>query len=613
MLASSSATLHTLTLAALVIGVGIGVQWIAARLRLPALLLLIATGLTLGPGLGVLDPDELLGPLLSPMVSLAVALILFEGGLTLRFDEARRAGPVLWRLILVGLVVGFWTVTFWGIGFTGLSLPTAAVLGAILVVTGPTVILPMLRSARIAMRPATLLRWEGIVNDPIGALLAVLVFQVIVADPTLRGNVPQLIGTLAFQGIAAASLGGGVGWLLAQALRTHAVPSTLESPVMLAAVLVVHATAEHIGNENGLLAVTVMGLVLANVREAAVADILHFKEQIGVLLVSVLFVLLSAQITVADMQALAGPPAYLVLGVVFLIRPLIVLLATWGTELPRKERVLLGWIAPRGVVAAAVAGAFEVRLTEAGHDDARLLVPIVFGVIVTTVLVQGITIAPLARRLGLGTKSGTGVLLVGATRWVTALALALERAGAFVMLADTAYHRISRARRNGLSAHFGDVLSEEADLDLPRERLSWVLAATDDDSYNALVCAHFAREMGRMHVVRLTSESDEDRKEASHRLVGRVPWGDAGTFQALGAVYWSRDQFRVTKLTDEFDFEQFRAENENAAVLFAVTAGKIRPLSSADVPGAGTQIVWYAVAVAAEAPAPSADDQRPRR
>ncbi|MGE3879231.1 MAG: cation:proton antiporter [Planctomycetota bacterium] len=590
---ASAQSLHFLTLAALVIGLGIGVQWLAARLRLPALLLLIACGLTLGPGLGVLHPDELLGDLLRPLVSLSVAIILFEGGLTLRFEEARRAGPVLWRLIVVGLFVGFWAVTFWGIGLAGLSLPTAAVLGAILVVTGPTVILPMLRTARIAMRPATLLRWEGIVNDPFGALLAVLVFQLIVADPALRGHVPELLGTLALHGVAAVALGGGVGYLLSLALRAHTVPSTLESPVMLAAALVVHATAEHIGEENGLLAVTVMGLVLANVKEAAIADILHFKEQIGVLLVSVLFVLLSARVTVADMQALIGPPGILVLGIVFVIRPLVVAIATWRTDLPLRERILVGWIAPRGVVAAAVAGAFAERLREAGHEDAQLLVPIVFGVIVTTVLLQGITIAPLARKLDLGVKPGTGILIVGATRWATALAMALEKTGAYVVVADTAYHRISRARRNGLTAHFGDVLSEEAELDLPRERLSWVLGATDDDAYNALVCAHFARELGRQNVLRLTPEVGEERRESVHRLVGRTPWTVHGTFRALASAYWSDEQFKSTRLTAEFDWAKFSIQNPEAAVLFAVVDGRIRPVEGSEVPPVGAHVVWY--------------------
>lgn len=593
MLANAS-TLHTLSLGALVVGAGIGVQWLSARLRLPALLMLIAVGLTLGPGTGVLHPDELFGDLLRPMVSLSVALILFEGGLTLRFDEARRAGPVLWRLILVGLCVGFWAVTLWGMGLTGLSLPTASVLGAILVVTGPTVILPMLRSARIAMRPATLLRWEGIVNDPLGALLAVLVFQIVVADPTLRGRVPELIGTLALHSVGAGLLGVVVGRLLAAALRNHAVPTALESPVMLAAALCVHATAEHIGEESGLLAVTVMGLVLANVREAAIADILHFKEQIGVLLVSVLFIVLSARISPEDMRALWGAPALLVVGVVFVVRPLVVALATWRSDLPTDERILIGWIAPRGVVAAAVAGAFEERLLEAGHSDARLLVPIVFGVIVTTVLLQGITIAPLARKLGLGARAGTGMLIVGATRWATALALALQKAGVFVVLADTAYHRISRARRNELAAHFGDVLSEEADLELPRERLSWVFAATDHDAYNALVCGHFAREMGRSNVLRVTPETADERRDASHRLAGRVPFGPHGTFQALASVYWSQDQFRVTRLTPEFDIARFREQNRNAVVLFVVQDGRVRPLEGEDKPSPQSQLVWFA-------------------
>ena len=558
--------LSTVSLFAAILGLGIAIQWIASRLQVPALILLLGCGLLLGPGLGVLNPDELFGDLLQPMISLAVALVLFEGGLTLRFEEARRAGPVLWRLIATGLIVGFAGVTLLGYFVAGLSLPTAAVLGAILVVTGPTVILPMLRQAKIAMRPATLLKWEGIVNDPLGALLAVVVFQIAIVDTSHDGALASLIFELSIRALGAAALGGAAGVLLGRALRADLLAETLKSPVMLAAVVVVYAIAEHIGEENGLLAVTVFGIVLANVNDASIAEIQHFKEQISVLLVAL---------------------------VIVLIRPLVVAIATWRSGLPLAERVLVGWIGPRGVVAAAVAGAFATRLAQAGHADARLLVPIVFGVILATVLLQGLTIQYLAGRLGLGGRAGTGIVIVGASNWALALAQALTKAGAFVVLTDTRYHHVSRARRRGFTSFYGDVLSWEAHYELPLERISWVFAATDDDAYNALVCMEFARELGRSSVLQLTPEPGAGGKEGEHRTVGRTPWGDRGSYRALASGYWVREQFKVTKLTPEFPLERLWERHPDALLLFQVTdGGRIAPIDSGNPPGLGVQIVF---------------------
>jgi NhaP-type Na+/H+ or K+/H+ antiporter len=584
--------LQVVTLVATIVGLGIAVQWFAARLRLPALILLLACGFTLGPILGLLDPDAIFGELLQPMISVAVAIVLFEGGLTLRFEEARRAGTVLGRLLLSGLVVGFASVTALGASIAGLSWPTAAVLGAILVVTGPTVILPMLRQARIAMRPATLLKWEGIVNDPLGALLAVFVFQIAVADASSDGSTIALIGRLLVLALGAGLIGALSGVALGRALRADLLSETLKSPAMLAAVLLVYAVGEHLGRENGLLAVTVFGIVLANVNDDSIADIQHFKEQISVMLVSILFLLLSARVTLEDMGALLGPPALLVAAVIFVVRPLVVGLATWRTGLPRNERLLVGWIAPRGVVAAAVAGAFEIQLVDAGYEDAKLLVPIVFGVIVATVLLQGVSIGHLARRLDLGVRPGTGLLIVGASNWALALAEALQKAGAYVVLSDTRYHRVSRARRRGFLTYYGDILGEEAGYELPLERLSWVLAATDDDSYNALVCLDFARDLGRAQVLQLTPEGGERGKEGEHRTVGRTPWGEPGTHRALAGGYWVREQFKVTRLSAEFTLTELQARNPTAVFLFAVADGRIAPYDAEVPPGAGAQVVY---------------------
>ncbi|HEX5052817.1 MAG TPA: sodium:proton antiporter [Planctomycetota bacterium] len=591
--------LHLLTL---LLATAVSCQWIANRLQIPAIILLLAAGITLGPGLGVLVPEQLFGHLLTPFVSLSVAVILFEGGLSLNLREARVAGRPLWRLLLSGLVVGFTVVTAAGVLLAGLTLGTASVLGAILVVTGPTVIVPMLRTAHIARRPATLLRWEGIVNDPLGALLAILVFQL--AAQTATGNgAMSIAGHFLVGAVASAGLGVVVGVSLDTALDKGWIAEHLKSPVMLGAVIGVYTVAEMLGHETGLLAVTAMGLLLANRENPHVEDIRHFKEHLSTLLIGFLFVTLSASLHVADLQRLAGPPALLVAFILLVARPLVAFCAGIGSGLPWQERALLAWIAPRGVVAAAVAGAFEPRLREAGYADADLLVPIVFGVIVATVVLHGLTLRPLARALGLGAGGGAGMLIVGGARWTVQLALTLRKAGAEVVMIDSTYRRVSRARREGLEVYYGDVLSEEMEFELPMERLSFVLAANDDDAYNSLVCMRLAGTLGRNNVLQLAvSPDDRGRKEAGHRLMGRVPWGERSTFQEITARYWSAGAFKVTTLSAEFPWPKLQQQHPDGLFLFWVRQDKLGVVEADKAPPDGAKVVLMTGGVAGAQP-----------
>lgn len=580
--------IHLLTL---LIALGVFIQWVALRLRFPALLLLLAAGITLGPVTGIFNPNEEFGRFQSPVIRLAVAIILFEGGLSLEFKEARFAGRVLWRLIFSGLVVGSGVVFALGVWVAGLSLATAAVLGAILVVTGPTVILPMLRSSRISLRPATLLKWEGIVNDPLGALMAFVVFEIAVLGGEGE-SVSALILAVGLQALAGGAIGVAAGWVIGKALIRHQIAEHMKNPVLLGAVLVVYTVAEEVGHENGLFAVTTMGLVLANMKNHSIEDIRRFKEQIGSLLVAFLFLLLSARLEMEQLAKLVGTPLVLIAAIVFVARPLVGIAATIGSELPWRERALISWIAPRGIVAAAVAGAFQDPLIQAGYEDAELLVPIVFGVIISTVVLHGLTIRPLSRKLGLGFVEGTGILIVGAQTWGVALAQALTKAGAFVILADSRYQRVSHARREGMEVHYGDVLSDEAGIVLPLERVSWVLAATDDDAYNSLVCTSFAADIGRQHSLQVTPTSLGHRKETAHAMMGHTAWGEAGTYAELSRRFWRHGSFKVTTVSEEFDWEALQERNKGAIFLFYVDDEKLFVLDGRRVPPTGARVVY---------------------
>ena len=547
----------------------------------------------LGPVTGIARPEDVFGQLLDPFVSLAVALVLFEGGLSLNLREARHVGSTLWRLIVTGLVVGFSLTMLAGIYLGGLSIGTSAVLGAILVVTGPTVILPMLRTARISLRPAALLKWEGIVNDPIAVLLAFFVLQATTAMGATgaRQELVALLANFLQSAALAAIVGVAAGLLLDHALHRGWIAEHLKGPVILASVLVVYAGSDAILHESGLLAVTLTGLLLANRGHASIEDVRRFKEQISTLLVSMLFIVLSASLELASLQELGGRPLLFIAAVLFAVRPLVVLLATLFSALPWRERIIVGWIAPRGVVAAAMAGALAPRL---GFEDAHLLVPIVFGVIVSTVVLHGLSIRPLAQRLGLAAVEGNGILIVGASTWGVSLAQALAKAGAYVVLADTRYRSVSEARVEGLEVHYGDVLEEDAMMELPMERVSWVLTATDDDAYNSLVSVHFVPDLGRERVLQLTPAATESGKEVRHRMLGKSPWGEAANHEEITRHFWKGASFKVTSISEAFGWEELVENNPTAKFLFYLHQDKLKVIEEGTTPPQGAKVIYLA-------------------
>jgi NhaP-type Na+/H+ or K+/H+ antiporter len=397
-----------LTIAAILL-VGVGAQWLAWWLGLPAILPLLAVGIIAGPVTGWLNPDRLLGELLFPMVSLGVAVILFEGALTLRFAEIRGQARVVRNLVSFGALINWLLIALATRVCMDLPWSMALLFGALVVVTGPTVIVPMLRTVRPTARIAELLRWEGIVIDPIGALLAVLVFEFIVAS----GEGQALLHTLAtFAKILAIGvlLGAFAGWLLGLMLRGHWVPEYLRNVTTLAAWCGrAFALANAVESESGLLAVTVMGMWLANMKRVPLDEVIDFKETLTVLLISVLFIVLAARLRFSDLVPLGWGALGVLLVAQFVARPLKILATTWGSTLKWQEKALLAWIAPRGIVAAAVSAIFALQLERLGHAEARTLVALTFLVILVTVILQSLTAKAVVKKLGLaGTAAARG-------------------------------------------------------------------------------------------------------------------------------------------------------------------------------------------------------------
>jgi NhaP-type Na+/H+ or K+/H+ antiporter len=589
---------HLLITVMLIAALGMAAQWLAWRLRIPAIILLLATGFSAGPLLGWITPVQTFGPLLEPFVALAVAVILFEGGLNLRLHEYRETGINVNRLASIGLLLTWSASALAGHFVGGLSWPIALVFGAIIVVTGPTVIMPLLKQAKLKRRPAALLKWEGIVNDPLGALLAVLVFEYFAASGHAVA-ITDIFAGLALALVTAVVGGTVAAYLLGWSFLQGHVPEYLKGPAMLAMVLIIYTLLNQVQEEAGLLAVTVAGVVLANQRLRNIDELRRFKEYITVMLVSALFILLTAQIPLDTLKQLDWRSAALLATVIFVIRPLSVYIATLGTGIDPRERLLTAWIAPRGIVAAAVAGLFAPRLIEEGYGGADQLVPLVFALIVTTVILHGLSIGVLARRLGLAAQHPNGLLIVGASSWAIGLAQTLHKLKVPTIVSDESWYPLRPARMAGIKIHHGEILSERAEETLELNEVSHLLAATNNSAYNALVCTRFAPELGRNHVYQLASatKGESESKEMARTMRGLIAFDKQIRYEDFIRHHYEGWQFHSTRLSDEYGFAELSAELPQQAIplLMLSENGRLRlfPLDEDEVPTEGDVVISY--------------------
>jgi CPA1 family monovalent cation:H+ antiporter len=549
--------MHVATLILIILCAGLAGQWLAWRFGLPAIVILITSGLLLGPLSGIIELG-LSQTELTELIGLGVAIILFEGGMDLKLGEIRRVGHGVGRLTILGPPLAWIFGALAAHFIAGLSWPVAWVLGAILVVTGPTVILPLLRQARLNKESTALLKWEGIVNDPVAVLMAVLIFQYF----TLAGNDwPEVITGLGSAIAVAALLGGLGGWLTGWLYRRGVVPAHLKAPLLMVLVLAVYWASNLIQHEAGLLTVTIMGLVIGNMELVEREPLRHFKENLTIVLLSVLFIVIPSQIKTSQLELLDWRVAAFVLAVLLLVRPLAIGIATLGAPMRRKDKQLLAWIAPRGIVAAATAGIFGPAMVAAGYPDAAVLLPIVFLIIIVTVLVHGLTLGPLARKMSLAAKEENGLLIVGASPWTMALAQTLKTLNVDVVVADGSYQRLKPIRMDGIKVYYGEILSEHAEHELEDEHLSFLLCATDNHYYNALVCKAQGYEFGHHRTFQLAphQESDQEQKRLTLQQRGYFAFKPPTDFYTLQQRLRDGWTVQSTRLSKDFDLERLKS------------------------------------------------------
>lgn len=568
---------NTLPIIAGTLGACILCQWIAWRVKLPAIIFLLFTGILAGPIFGLLDPQLLLGDHFFTFVSLAVAVILFEGSLSLKFREIAGLESVVKNLVSYGMAVT-WLITALTTHYAlDISWEVSFLFGAITVVTGPTVIAPMLRTVRPTRSISHILRWEGIIIDPIGASLAVLVYEFIIAG---GGQSSWFSTMLSFGRLISVGSVIGVcgGYLFGLSIKHHWLPEFLHNVAALTLVIVSFILSNLLQPEAGLVTVTIMGIWLANMHDVDMEDILDFKESISILLTSLLFIMLAARLDIGSLVELGRGVAVVLFAIQFLARPLNVIASTAGSRLSWPERHMLAWIAPRGIMAAAISALFAVQLDNAGYADARLLVPLTFSVIIVTIILQSLTARPIANWLKVAEPEPRGFLIIGANPVGRAIGAALTNNDINVLLADTSWEKIAGAKIEGLPTYFGNPISEHADRHLDLIGIGRMLALSPIEHVNISAVMHYRMELGRNNVFMLQSRLQEkmaDRVKLPTQKLGGLLFGRGVTYGSMASTLSQGGEIHTTKITDRFGFTDFIEKHGQEAIpLFAIDTKK---------------------------------------
>ena len=511
-----------------IIILGIIAQWFAWKFKIPAILPLILIGLFVGPVSTFLSEDgaQWIQPIwngekgffpgesLFYFVSLAIGIILFEGGLTLKRGEITKVGPVIGKLITLGSLI-----TFVGAGVAthfvfGLSWKISFLFSALIIVTGPTVITPILRNIPLKKDISAVLKWEGILIDPIGALAAVLVFEFISIEDQDAGYTREAFmefGKIVLIGFA---FGISGGYALYMAIKKKLIPHYLLNVVSLSVVLLVFVQSDLFAHESGLLSVVVMGMFLGNSNLPNLKELLYFKESLSVLLISILFILLAANISLDEMLLVFNWQTALLLAVIiFILRPLGVFLSTTNSPLKTNEKLFISWVGPRGIVAAGIASLFGTKLVLLGEPGAEYITPLVFSVVLVTVLLNATTARLFAKIVGVFLKTPEGVLIVGASKFSRLIASYLQKNDRHVVLLDTNIFNINTAKELGLEAINADIYSVELTDNIELNDVGYLLAMTGSDEINSQAISRFGKEFGETGTYRLMTSEELQTNE----------------------------------------------------------------------------------------------------
>ncbi len=571
-----------LELAGIII-LGILAQWFAWKFKIPAILPLILIGLLVGPIAAEFfseDGTKWIEPLwngekglfpgdgLYYFVSLAISIILFEGGLTLKRSEIKTVGPVITKLITLGAAI-----TFFGAGIVAhyvfnLSWELSFLFSSLIIVTGPTVITPILRNIPLKKNVSTVLKWEGILIDPIGALVAVLVFEFISVGGGSGFTKTALIefGKILLFGT---TFGFTFAHALAFAINKNLIPHYLLNVVSLSTVLLVYVESDIFAHESGLLAVVVMGMVLGNNKLENIKELLYFKESLSVLLISILFILLAANIDIEDMLLLYNwKTAILFLIVVFLIRPLAVFMSTTKSKLKTNEKLFISWVGPRGIVAAGIASLFGSKLIKSGIEGAEYLTPLVFMIVLGTVLLNATTARLFAKVVGVFLTKSDGVLIIGAGKLSILIASYLQKNNRHVVLVDSNKDNVNFAKESGLEAIKEDIFAEDLTDYIELNDVGYLLSLTGNSRINKFAINKFKNKFGENGSFRLISPDEMNDPEDNPR---EGLFSHTDDFAKLNEVVRKYPKIHETEIDSKTHYDsliEITRDNEDIVPLF---------------------------------------------
>jgi NhaP-type Na+/H+ or K+/H+ antiporter len=570
-------------------------QWFAWRIKIPAILPLILIGLAMGPlseflsptGAKLLDGDQIFtGDLLFAFVSISVGIILFEGGLTLKLSEIRDQAGVVRNLLIFGPII---TLVGGGLAahyLLGLSFRLAFLFGALIIVSGPTVVTPILRNVRPNVRINNVLKWEGILIDPLGALIAVLVYEFIQTADHQSGDTLEVFKEFFITVSAGVFIGALAALFLRWLMAKNRIPQYLRNVVALGLVVFAFTFAELIAHEAGLMSTTTMGIILANVKVRDFKKILSFKEDVSIILISVLFILLSSRINVSQIEKL-GYESLMLFGIVVLvIRPLGVWLSTLRSSFNWREIAFMSWVGPKGIVAAAVASLFALQLTtgDGGSSiniqQAELILPLTFLMIVGTVVLQGASAKPLAKLLKVERADPTGYLMVGANENARFLGKFLRDQNIEVLLADTSKPNLAEAKKQGFETYEGNILSDNVFDELDLTSLGHLMALTSSAEINSLATQYFEDEFGNDKVYRLSSKKEQEVKDME--FPKNVLFTGSTDYLKLAHSIRQHKEIELSSFANEEEFREIKKEYKSAIIpLFIIKDdGKVETITN---------------------------------
>lgn len=528
----------------------IAAQWLGWRFKTPAIVFLLMSGFLAGPVLHLVQPELLLGDLLNPVISLAVGIILFEGALNLNFKEIRQAKAAIKNTIIIGGPIAWLLTTLAAHYVAGLSFPVALTFGALLIVTGPTVIMPLLKNAHLKERPASILKWEGIINDPIGAVLAILCYEYFRITAGGDVHVVDFFASTALGIVLITVTGIAIAYFVSRLFNHDIIPEYLKPAFLISVVLIYFVICNTIEHDFGLIGVTILGVALANMGVASIEELKKFKETISIMLVSGVFILLTAKIDPAILFAIDWRGFAFIALLLFVIRPLAMAATSIGTTMTWKEVLLTGWIGPRGIVCAAVAGVLGPYFVGIGYEDGEQILALAFAIVLCTVFAHGLSAKFLGQKLDLAYTGKDSLLIVGASQWALDLAQVLKARDVEVIIADKNWHALREARLADVPVYYGEVLSEETEYHLELARYNMVLAVSNNPAYNALICNMFIHEFGRDSVYQFLphAEDEHERRQISHAIRGRTFGRPEMDFWDISAEFNQGWRFRTSRV-----------------------------------------------------------------